>query len=51
MALDIKKFGISTEKGRRKITRQENAKFGPLTVDQDVDRLRNRSIGSLGLGI
>ena len=51
VALDIKKLGISTEKGRGRITRQENAKFGPLIVDQVVDRLRNWSTGSSGLGI
>ena len=47
VALDIKKLGISTKKGRWRITRQENArKFGkinrwprPLTVEQAVDRL------------
>ena len=40
-SLDIghKKLGISTKKGRGRITRQENAKkIGALTVDQAVDR-------------
>ena len=30
-----KKLGISIEKGRKRITRQENAKIGPLTVTVD----------------
>ena len=39
MALDIKKLGISTKKGGRRITRQENVEnLEKLTVDQAIDR-------------